>query len=260
LAVERQLLESWCDRFTKAWQENDRALIGSLVPDEFTWRTGPFSGVFRDRETLVDHWVATVQAEREHQISYEILWAGEELGIVRFRASFIRYARQEVTDDILLAVRLDADGRCRDFREWCRSGQPWREGAPSGGDVMNRQAFLGWLDRFSRIWETRCQDVEEVRSLFTDPTYWGRPQTPNKMTATTWVMETRTQTGVRTSWEVLCVTDKIGIAVLDASWIEKRTTLVEGQGLFIVRLNEEGRTPDLNEWWTGRSTPLPAYR
>jgi hypothetical protein len=124
---------------------------------------------------------------------------------------------------------------------------------------MDRPAFVNWLDRFARVWETRTQDRAEVEALFTDPTRWGHPQSP-KTTAASWVSEIRTQTGVRTSWEVLCVTDEIGIAVLDASWIERGTALVEGQGLFIVRLSEEGRASEIDEWWTARTTPLPAYR
>jgi hypothetical protein len=125
LAMERKALESWCDQFAKAWCENDRALIGSLVPDDFTWRTGPFSEVFRDRETLVDHWVASVEAEKGHEISYEIVGICGDLGIVRFRASLVRHANMGMKEDILLAVRLDGDGRCREFREWSSSSRSW---------------------------------------------------------------------------------------------------------------------------------------
>jgi hypothetical protein len=123
--MDRQSLQSWCDLFATAWRENDRDLIGSLVPDTFLWRTGPFSEVFRDRAPLVEHWVAVVQAEEDHAISYEILATCDDLGIVRFRATFVRHANQRVTEDVLLAIRLDADGRCREFREWCKSDLSW---------------------------------------------------------------------------------------------------------------------------------------
>src|SRR5262245_63171948 len=63
----------WLELFGRSWKGNDPADIGALVPDKCAWHAGPFAEVFRDRQTLVDHWVSSVRPESNVEVGCEIL-------------------------------------------------------------------------------------------------------------------------------------------------------------------------------------------
>ena len=116
--MNRDDFSQWLDRFGEAWQTNNPAAIGRLVPDSCEWHAGPFAEVFRDRQTLVDHWVGTVNTHDDIKTSYEILAVDDGLGICRYRASYIRLKTARVEDDMIFLVRLNEQGECVEFREW----------------------------------------------------------------------------------------------------------------------------------------------
>ena len=123
--MDRESFVQWLDQFTKAWQSNDPGDIGALVPETCEWHGGPFAEVFRDRQTLVDHWVGTVNTHSDIETSYEILCVAENRGICRYRASYTRLKTARETDDMILLVRLDGNGQCVEFHEWLgRSSAP----------------------------------------------------------------------------------------------------------------------------------------
>jgi hypothetical protein len=119
--VDRGMFEKWLDSYTKAWQGKDAAGLDALVADSFVWRMGPFAEVFRTRQGLLDYWKATVLTEADHEISHEIVGSRDDLVVARFRASVTRHCTQKWKDDVRFVVRLDADGRALEVREWARS-------------------------------------------------------------------------------------------------------------------------------------------
>jgi hypothetical protein len=124
---------------------------------------------------------------------------------------------------------------------------------------MNQQSFTKWLDQWSHAWESRTTDRREIEILFSDQSWWGRPTVPARVT-NVWMSEVQTASDIHTSWEVLCVNETVGVAVLTASWIDKGTIQITGEGFFMVKLDDQGRAFEIDEHWTQQSIPLPQYR
>jgi hypothetical protein len=116
--MTREDFERWLDVFGRAWETNDPQDVGALVPESCEWHSGPFSEVFRDRQTLVDHWISTVNSQDDIKTSYEILSVEDGRGICRYRASHLQHKTALVTEDMILIVRLDDQARCVEFQEW----------------------------------------------------------------------------------------------------------------------------------------------
>jgi hypothetical protein len=79
--------------------------------------------VFRDRQTLVDHWISTVSSQDEIQTNYEILSVENGRGICHYRASHLHHKTALVKEDMILIVKLDDAGCCTEFHEWPVSSQ-----------------------------------------------------------------------------------------------------------------------------------------
>jgi hypothetical protein len=110
--------QEWLDIFTRSWQTNDPDVIGSLVPDEFEWHSSPFGEIFRDRKTLVDHWVSTVRAHDSVEAEYEIYCDEPGRGVARIRASYLLHKTSRDQVDGIIQVHLDRDGRATLYQEW----------------------------------------------------------------------------------------------------------------------------------------------
>jgi hypothetical protein len=116
--VNESQFVDWLELFGRSWKGNDPADIGALVPDKCAWHAGPFAEVFRDRQTLVDHWVSTVHSESNVEVEYEILSVTEEMGICRYRASYLQHKTARVECEYIFLITLDRDGKCEEFHEW----------------------------------------------------------------------------------------------------------------------------------------------
>jgi len=108
----------WLEAFGKAWQTNEPDDIGALVPDTFLWHAGPYVEIFRDRATLVDHWVSTVNTHSNVKPEYQILACESGRGICRYWVSYLLHKTAQVECDFILLVSLDESGRCTEFHEW----------------------------------------------------------------------------------------------------------------------------------------------
>ena len=111
-------LGRWLDAFGDAWKSNDPADIGALVTEQTEWHSGPFTEIFRDRQTLVDHWISTVNTHGPVETEYEILAVDGDTGISRYRASYGMHKTARVHGDGIFIIRLNDEGQCVEFHEW----------------------------------------------------------------------------------------------------------------------------------------------
>ncbi len=124
---------------------------------------------------------------------------------------------------------------------------------------MNHKGFKSWLEAYRATWETR--DPHGAGELFTDDaTYYETPfQEPIKGRSRIieyWSDATQSQEGIRFGYEILAVTENIGIARWWVSYARiPSKKLVRLNGIFVVALNEETRCTEFREWWHSEATP-----
>ena len=126
-------LEDWMRRYVEAWRSNDADTIGALFTDDATQRYSPFEEPpITGRQAIVESWLESPDEPGTWEMRYEALAVNGDLGVAR---CWITYAAaqsdggQEYSN--IFVVRLDADGRCRDFTEWYmkRPDEPTQEPA-----------------------------------------------------------------------------------------------------------------------------------
>jgi hypothetical protein len=118
---------------------------------------------------------------------------------------------------------------------------------------MTRDEFDTWLAAYGRAWEGR--DAEAAAALFTEnATYqvtpFEEPHRGREAVRGYWAGATSQQTDIHTSYQILAVTDDLGVVL----WRTAMTTLatsapVAFEGIFVVWLNEVGLCTAFREWW-----------
>lgn len=108
-------VSAWVDAYVHAWNSNDPAEIGALFADEALYYTGPFDAPWQGRGEIVRRWLARQDAPGSTSFRFEVLAATPEACIVR---GWTQYQKPPREFSNIWLVRLDADGRCREFTEW----------------------------------------------------------------------------------------------------------------------------------------------
>ena len=106
---------AWIEAYVRAWNSNDPAEIGALFTDDAVYCTGPFETPWRGRETIVRKWLGRKDEPGSTTFRFEVLAATPEAAIVRGWTNYLKPPRE--FSNIWL-VRLEVDGRCREFSEW----------------------------------------------------------------------------------------------------------------------------------------------
>lgn len=114
-------LQRWLDHYLEAWRTNDPAAIGALFSDDAIYYRSAYSGPIHGRAAIVAFW----QAEPDEPATWAAQYAplvvegdsGVAMGTTRY---FSEPGSAEVSDEYanVFLVRFDAEGRCREFREW----------------------------------------------------------------------------------------------------------------------------------------------
>lgn len=110
---------------------------------------------------------------------------------------------------------------------------------------MNITAFKSWLDAYGRSWQTR--DPQAATTLFAiDATYQETPfDEPMRGRAAIheyWSNASRSQDQIRFGYEILAVTQNVGIARWWASFVSIPSgAQVKLDGIFVVSLDAENR-------------------
>jgi hypothetical protein len=125
---------------------------------------------------------------------------------------------------------------------------------------MDRKGFEAWLEAYGRAWQSN--DPEEVAALFEDAAYhpnpFGEPWRGRQAIVDAWVEDPESQDDVGFRHEVLAVAETIGIARWWVSYIRHvpATIRVEGDGIFMVTFDREGRCTEFREWFLTHDRPV----
>jgi hypothetical protein len=89
-----------------------------------TYQVTPFDEPLRGRAAIYEYWAGVARTEEQIQFDYEIVAVTAEVGVARWRASFVRVppGLQTILDGIFL-ISLNSEGRCKSLREWWHKRQ-----------------------------------------------------------------------------------------------------------------------------------------
>jgi hypothetical protein len=112
-------LDSWFQRFGRAWEERDGDRTVTLFGENGSYRETPFDEPLRGAEEIRAYWSKLPAARGDISFAHELLAVTESWGIAHWHGSYtpVDCATRLELDGILL-VALDDEGRCQDFREW----------------------------------------------------------------------------------------------------------------------------------------------
>jgi hypothetical protein len=121
---------------------------------------------------------------------------------------------------------------------------------------MDRNSFDAWLDLYGKAWMNR--DAEAAASLYAeDATYqitpFDEPLKGRPAICEYWRGVTATEENIAFDYEILAVTDKMGIARWRASFVRVPPGLATKlDGIFLIAIDRNGKCASLREWWVKR--------
>jgi hypothetical protein len=107
---------NWLDRYFRAWASNDPADVGALFAEDAAYSTGPFAEPQRGRATIVERWTSGVQMDVRS--SFEPLAVNGDVGAAHWNVRSRSVAGSLREWDGILVITFDANGKCREHREW----------------------------------------------------------------------------------------------------------------------------------------------
>lgn len=105
----------WMGGYLKAWESNDPEVIGQLFTEEALYYTAPYREPWRGRQAIVDGWLGRRDEPGTWSFEHEVLSEQGTLGVVRGVTDYPEQGRRYSN---LWLIRLDQDGRCREFIEY----------------------------------------------------------------------------------------------------------------------------------------------
>lgn len=122
--MERASFESWLEAYGRTWRDRNAQAAADLFTEHGTYQVTPFVEPMRGRPAILDYWVHLAETQRDIQFSYEVLAVTPEMGIARWRASFLIVPQGLQTQlDGIFVICLHGDGRCRSLKEWWHKEQ-----------------------------------------------------------------------------------------------------------------------------------------
>jgi ketosteroid isomerase-like protein len=112
--VDRSEVAAWVDRYVEAWRSNDPQQIGGLFTDDASYFTAPHREPWAGRQGIVDGWLDRKDEPDDWTFRYEVLGVDGPTGFVRGWTTY----RTDSDYANLWVIRLDDQGRAREFIEW----------------------------------------------------------------------------------------------------------------------------------------------
>jgi uncharacterized protein (TIGR02246 family) len=103
----------WIDGYRRAWNSNDRADIGALFTEDAVYVPEPYHAPWKGRDRIVAGWLEHQDEPEETSFEWQPISVTDDVAVI---SGTTRYP--ESTYSNLWVIRLDAEGRCREFAEW----------------------------------------------------------------------------------------------------------------------------------------------
>lgn len=110
--MEHKDFEHWIQGYIQAWTSNDAEEVAALFTEDAQYHGHPFRPPMEGRQTIVDEWLDT--DDGPWTFDYEWLAIEGDTGVLQGLTDY----EEDGTFSNIFVIRLDGDGRCREFREW----------------------------------------------------------------------------------------------------------------------------------------------
>lgn len=114
----------WLDAYGAAWERRDADAFAALFADDARYHWTPFQDPQRGPSEIRAAFAAATERQRAPRFAHEVIavrggvgWAKWSCGLTRAETG------APVRIDGILSAKLDADGRCSEFREWWHSDE-----------------------------------------------------------------------------------------------------------------------------------------
>ena len=117
--MDRSTFEHWLDAYKWAWEDRNPEAAADLFTADAAYHETPFEAPARGREGILDYWSDATRYQEGIEFSHEVLAATEDTGIAHWHCRFTRLTSNSAVElDGIFLVKLDANGKCIEFREW----------------------------------------------------------------------------------------------------------------------------------------------
>lgn len=113
--MDRTTFQAWLDGYIAAWRSGDAGDIGALFSPEADYYYGPDRDPVHGRDAIVAQWTANPDAPGSWEAEYRPVAIDGDVAVASGES---RYPAEARTYSNVFVCRFDADGRCREFREW----------------------------------------------------------------------------------------------------------------------------------------------
>ena len=117
--MERSGVQTWLDRYVRAWASNDRDEIAALFTEDATYSYGPFREDVQGRDAIVRSWLEDPDEPGSWSAEYHPVVLEGDTAIVNGRSRYLQPDGSLRTEyDNVFLIRFADDNRCTEFREW----------------------------------------------------------------------------------------------------------------------------------------------
>jgi SnoaL-like protein len=127
--TDSKTVEQWLAGYLRAWASNRPADIEALFTPDAIYRPTPHSDGWHGREAIVAGWLGRKDEPGTWSFEHSILAIDADVAVVQGRTI---YKDPPLDYSNLWILRLDPDGRCREYVEWWIDRTAPDPGEPAG--------------------------------------------------------------------------------------------------------------------------------
>jgi ketosteroid isomerase-like protein len=127
--TDRATVSSWIAGYIKDWSSNQPSDIEALFTPDAIYRPTPHSEGWHGRDAIVAGWLARKDAPGTWSFEHTTLAVEGDVAVVEGRTV---YTEPPLDYSNLWLLRLEPDGRCREYVEWWVDRNAPDPGEPPG--------------------------------------------------------------------------------------------------------------------------------
>ena len=118
--MDRNHFAVWLDAYVEAWRSNEAAAIARLFSEKARYFYGPYAEPVVGRDAIVESWLTNPDQPGSWEAAYAPLAIDGDILVATGESVYFEPGGSTVRTKYsnIFACRFDADGRCREFREW----------------------------------------------------------------------------------------------------------------------------------------------
>lgn len=106
----------WVEAYRRAWTSSDPDDIAALFTEDAKYFTEPHAEPWEGRDTIVRGWLDRKDEPDDTDFRFDVLGSDGDIGFVQGWTRYFTEPQRGYSN--LWVIRLDSDGRAREFTEW----------------------------------------------------------------------------------------------------------------------------------------------